>query len=172
MGYEKAAASVVQGIDPTLSMLAPWSGQMQLDMMTGTQRFETWLIAGFSAMALFLASLGLYSMLATMVTTRTREIGVRMAIGAARGDVARLILARATVLLVAGLAAGSAIAAVALRIVNSSDWAHELLFGVSWGDPRMIVPMAVVFGVVALSGCLMPTWRATRIDPARALRDE
>jgi hypothetical protein len=73
-------------------MLAPWSGQMQLDMMTGTQRFETWLIAGFSAMALFLASLGLYSMLATMVTTRTREIGVRMAIGAARGDVARLIL--------------------------------------------------------------------------------
>jgi putative ABC transport system permease protein len=172
MRYEKAAANVVQGIDPTITLLAPWSGEMQLNMMTGTQRFETWLITGFSAIALFLAGLGLYSMLATMVTTRTREIGVRMAIGAARSDVARLILARATVLLVAGLAAGSAIAAVALRVVNTSDWAHELLFGVSWGDPRMIVPMAAVFGVVALSGCLMPTWRATRIDPSRALRDE
>jgi hypothetical protein len=172
MQYEKAAASVVQRIDPTVSLLAPWSGEMQLDKMTGTQRFETWLIAGFSAIALFLAGLGLYSMLATMVTARTREIGVRMAIGAARGDVARLILARATLLLLAGMAAGSAMAAVALRVVDSSDWSHQLLFGVSWSDPRMLLPMAAVFGVVALGGCLMPTWRATRIDPARALRDE
>jgi ABC-type antimicrobial peptide transport system permease subunit len=63
-------------------------------------------------------------------------------------------------------------AAVALRVVDSSDWSHQLLFGVSWSDPRMLLPMAAVFGVVALGGCLMPTWRATRIDPARALRDE
>ncbi len=172
MQYEKAAAAAVTGMDPSLFLLGPESMEMHLGQVTGTQRFETWLIAGFSGIALFLTSLGLYSMLATMVTTRTREIGVRMAIGAARGDVARLILARATLLLVAGVAAGSAMAAVALRVVDSSDWSHQLLFGVSWGDPRMLVPIAVVFAVVALGGCLLPTWRATRIDPARALRNE
>jgi len=107
-----------------------------------------------------------------MVTARTREIGVRMAIGAARGDVAWLVLVRAAMLVAAGVAAGAVVVAVALRVVNSSDWAHELLFGVSWSDPRMLLPMAAVLGAVALCGCLLPTWRAMRIDPARALRDE
>lgn len=170
--YVKASAAAVTSIDPALFLLSPRSMEMHLGEATGTQRFETWLIAGFSGIALFLTGVGLYSMLATMVTARTREIGVRMAIGAARGDVAWLVLVRAAMLVAAGVAAGAVVVAVALRVVNSSDWAHELLFGVSWSDPRMLLPMAAVLGAVALCGCLLPTWRAMRIDPARALRDE
>lgn len=172
MQYEKAAAAAVAAIDPTLFLLTPQSMDMQLGSATGTQRFETWLIAGFSGIALLLACLGLYSMLATMVTARTREIGLRMAIGATRGDVAWMFLARVGVLLVGGIAAGGIVIALALRVVNSGDWSKQLLFGVSWSDPLTIMPMAVVFGVVALCGCLLPTWSAMRIDPARALHDE
>jgi ABC-type antimicrobial peptide transport system permease subunit len=159
-------------MDPELFLTGSRSMEMQLGLVTGTQRFETLLIAGFSAIGLFLTSLGFYSMLAAMVTARTREIGVRMAVGAARGDVARLILMRTAVLLFAGAAAGGTIAAAALRVLGRSDWGHDLLFGVSWGDPRMIAAFVAVLTLVALSGCLLPTWQATRVDPTRALRSE
>jgi hypothetical protein len=172
MQYIKASAAAVASIDPTIFLLNPGSMDLHLAQVTGTQRFETLLISSFSGIALFLTGLGLYSMLATMVTTRTREIGVRMAIGAARSDVARIILARAVALLVVGVGAGAIVTAIALRVVNSDYWSHELLFGVSWSDPGILTPIAAVFGLVALCGCLLPTWRATRIDPARALRDE
>jgi putative ABC transport system permease protein len=172
MQYEKAAAALVQGMDPELFLLGPRSMEMQLGLVTGTQRFETMLIAGFSAIALFLTSLGFYSMLEAMVTARTREIGVRMAVGAARSDVARLILMRTAFLLGAGAAAGGTIAAAALRVLHRSDWAHELFFGVSWGDPRMIAAFVAVLTLVALSGCLLPTWQATQVDPMQALRSE
>ncbi len=172
MQYQNAASAAVQAIDPTLFLMYVWSGENELENLTGTQHLETDLIAAFSTIALFLTALGLYSMLAALVTARSREIGVRMAIGAQRGDVAWMILTRAAALLAAGAGAGGAIAAIALRVVNSSNWAHELLFDVSWADPRTIIPVAAVFGVAALCGCLLPTWRATRIEPARALRDE
>jgi putative ABC transport system permease protein len=172
MQYEKAAAALVQGMDPELFLLGPRSMEMLLGLITGTQRFETLLIAGFSTIALFLTSLGFYSMLAAMVTARTREIGVRMALGAARGDVARLIVMRMAVLLGVGATAGGTIAAAALRVVDRSDWGHDLLFRVSWGDPRMIAAFVAVLTLVALGGCLLPTWQATRVDPMRALRSE
>jgi putative ABC transport system permease protein len=172
MRYEKAVAAVVAGMDPTLFLLAPRSVETIMGNRTATQRFETWLIAGFSGIALFLTGLGFYSMLATMVVSRTREIGVRMAIGADRRDIAGLVLTRASMLLVAGATVGGIAAAVALRVVKSSDWSQELLFGVSGSDPRILTLTAAVLAAVAVCGCLLPTLRATRIDPARALRDE
>ena len=172
MKYAKPAASVLQGIDPTLFLLAPWTGEIELERLTAAPQLETDLIGGFSAIALFLTALGLYSMLAAAINARIREIGIRVSIGATRGDVAWLILARAATLLAAGALVGGSIAAVVLRLIDTSDWAHQLLFGVSWVDPQTMGGIAAAFGLVALCGCLLPTWRATRIDPARVLRDE
>lgn len=170
MLYEKVAATVVKEIDPDLFLMGPRSMEMQLALVTGTQRFETLLTAGFSAIALFLTSLGFYSMLATMVTSRTREIGVRMTLGANRTDIAWMVLVHAAALLAGGTAIGTMIAGVAWRIVNSSDAAHELLFGVSWADTRTLTSLIPVLTLVAMFGCVVPMWRAVRIDPVRALR--
>lgn len=168
--YEKVAASVVKEIDPELFLMGPRSMEMQFALATATERFETLLIAGFSAVALFLTSLGFYSMLATMVTSRTREIGVRMAIGANRSDIARIVLLRATGLLLGGAAIGTMVAAGAWHIVNSSDAAHELLFGVSWADTRILGCFIPILAVVATFGCVIPMLRAIRVDPVQALR--
>ena len=146
--------------------------EMQLGRATGAQRFETWLIAEFSAIALFLTSLGLYSMLATMVAARRREIGVRMAIGAVRADVAWMVVARAAGLLLAGVLAGAILAGAALCVAGSQWWSRDLLFGPSWADSQLMALMFLVIGAVASAGCLLPTWRATRIEPAHALREE
>ncbi|HEX4311203.1 MAG TPA: ABC transporter permease [Acidobacteriaceae bacterium] len=172
MQQVKAASAAVQSMDPALFLISPRSMEEQLGRASGTQRFETWLIAGFSTIAMFLTGLSLYSMLASMVATRRREIGLRMAIGAARADVVWMVVARAVTLLFAGVIGGSLLAAAILRVVGSQWWSHEMLFGVSWTDPRLIAPMVAVLGAVAVAGCLLPAWQATRIEPAHALRDE
>jgi putative ABC transport system permease protein len=172
MQYEKIATHIVKEIDPNLFLMEPRSMEMQLAVATGTQRFETLLIGGFSGIALFLTSLGFYSMLAAMVASRTREIGVRMAIGADRTDIAWIVLVRVTGLLFVGAATGTMVAAVAWQVVNSSDAAHDLLFGVSWADTRVLASFVPVLALVAMFGCIVPVWRAIRIDPIQALRDE
>jgi ABC-type antimicrobial peptide transport system permease subunit len=109
-------------------------------------------------------------MLATMVTSRTREIGVRVAIGANRHDIARIVLMRAAALLFGGAAIGSIVAMTAWHVVNTSDAGHELLFGVHWADARLLGSFIPVLALVAIFRCAVPTWRAVRIDPVRALR--
>lgn len=170
MRYEPVVARIVKDLDPDLFLTGVRSMEMQLALVTGTQRFEMLLIAGFSGIALFLTSLGFYSMLAAMVTAKTREIGVRMAIGASRGDIAWMVLIRAGVLLLSGSAIGTVVAAVAWKAVSSSDTAHDLLFGVSWADPRVFASFIPILGIVATFGCLIPMLRAMRIDPVEALR--
>ena len=172
MQQVKPAAASVAAMDASLFLIAPRTMEMQLGRATGAQRFETWLIAGFSAIALFLTSLGLYSMLATMVAARRREIGVRMAIGAVRADVAWMVVARAAGLLLAGVLAGAILAGAALCVAGSQWWSRDLRFGTSWADSQLMALMFLVIGAVASAGCLLPTWRATRIEPAHALREE
>jgi putative ABC transport system permease protein len=168
--YEKVVASVVKEIDPELFLMGPRSMEMQLALATGTQRFETLLISGFSAVALFLTSLGFYSMLATMVASRTREIGVRMAIGANRSDIASIILVRGTGLLLGGAAIGTMVAAAAWQVAIRIDAAQDLLFGVSWADTRILGVLIPILAMVATCGCVVPTLRAIRVDPVQALR--
>jgi putative ABC transport system permease protein len=170
MQYEKVAARVVKEIDSDLFLMGPRSMETQLALVTGTQRFETFLIAAFSAIALFLMSLGFYSMLATMVTSRTREIGLRMAIGANRSDIASIVLVRGAGLLFVGAAIGTMIAAIAWRVLNGIDAVHDLLFGVSWADPRMLGSFISVLAIVATFGCMIPMLRAIHVDPVQALR--
>jgi predicted permease len=170
MQYEKPAQAALASIDPTLFLLTPETMEMRL--VSGAQRFETLLISAFASIALFLSGLGLYATLAAMVASRTREIGLRMAIGADRRDVASLILTRAAALVLSGLAVGSAIALVAARSLSTTDWWRPLLFGVSWFDPKTNLTILLILGAVSFAACFLPTWRAIQVDPMRVLRDE
>lgn len=172
MQYEKPAHAVLSGIDPLIFPYSPQSMEMYLSHISGTQRFETLLISAFASIALFLTGLGLYATLAATVAARTREIGLRMAIGADRKDVAALILTRAIRLVVSGLAIGSLIALVAARSLSTTDWWRPLLFGVAWFDPQTYFAILLVLCAVSIGACLLPTWRAMRVDPMRVLRDE
>jgi len=172
MQYQKPAQAVVASIDSVLFLLGPESMEMHLSSTSNTQRFETLLISAFASIALFLSGLGLYATLAATVAARTREIGLRMAIGADRRDVASLILLRAASLVLSGLAIGTVIALLTARSLSTTGWWRPLLFGVSWFDPKTYFTILVVLGAVSFAACFLPTWRATRVDPMQVLRDE
>ena len=124
------------------------------------------LLAIFAALALMLACIGVYGVLAYAVAQRTREIGVRMALGASPGIVTRMILGRGLKLSAVGLGAGFALAATLSILLRS------LLYGVSPSAPLVYAGTAAVLICVALAACVIPAQRAARVDPAVALRDE
>jgi ABC-type antimicrobial peptide transport system permease subunit len=130
------------------------------------ERLLTNLMLVFGAVALLLSSIGIYGMLAYMVTRRTSEIGLRMALGAQRTDVVQIVVRESVVPVAAGLAFGAAGTLVATR------WVDALLFGVSAHDPWTMVGATVVFLVIAAAAAVGPAWRASRVDPLRALRVE
>ena len=123
-------------------------------------------LAGFSAFALFLASVGLYGIISYSVGARTREIGTRMALGASGADVLRLVVREGMAFVGIGVVAGT-LAAVALSRVLSF-----LLYGISPLDPLSFILAAAVLGTVALAANIIPARSASRIDPMRALRSE
>ena len=108
MAYEKLTQAAVKTIDPLLFLIGQTSVSLHIASVSGSQRFETVLVSAFAAMALCLTAMGLYATLAAMVAARTREIGLRMALGSDRGGVAMLVLGRALALLAAGLVLGGA----------------------------------------------------------------
>jgi ABC-type antimicrobial peptide transport system permease subunit len=124
------------------------------------------LLGLFAALALVLACIGVYGVLAYAVAQRTREIGVRMALGANPRNVTRMILGRGVKLSGVGLAAGVALAAGLSLLLRT------LLYGVSPAAPLVYVGTASALMVVALAACVIPAQRAARVDPAVALRDE
>jgi putative ABC transport system permease protein len=124
------------------------------------------LLGAFAALALLLAALGIHGVLSYVVSQRTREIGVRMAIGANRWDIVRLILSYSARLTGGGLAIGIVIALASTRILSG------LLFGISALDPTIFVVVSSLLAASALSASLLPTLRAASIDPTVALRDE
>ncbi len=172
MAYEKSAQAAVASIDPALFLISQRSMTMQIASVSGSQRFETILVTAFAAMALLLTALGLYATLAAMVAGRNREIALRMALGSDRSGVAMLVLGRAALLLMIGLVLGGTALLIGSRLVVSSDWMRPLLFGVSWFEPQTYSLILLVLGVVSFAACLVPTWRAVRVDPMCVLRDE
>jgi putative ABC transport system permease protein len=120
----------------------------------------------FAAVALALAALGLYGVLAFIVTQRVREIGIRVALGASGGSVLRLVIGRGMILVGAGLVLGTAGAVGATRLVEG------MLFQVNPTDPVTFAGVTGFFLVVALGACMLPAWRALRVDPLEALRVE
>jgi putative ABC transport system permease protein len=132
----------------------------------GTQRVVASLTAIFAAVALVLSAIGLYSVLAYAVAERSSEIGIRMALGAARPQVIGLIMRSGFRLVGIGLILGVAGAAAAARVMQS------LLFGVAPLDPAVYAGVILLFAAVAALACLMPSLRASRIDPLIALQNQ
>jgi putative ABC transport system permease protein len=130
------------------------------------QRFSMLLLASFAGLALVLAAVGIYSVLAYAVRQRQREIGIRMALGAQLGDVLRMVVAEGMRPALIGVAIGFAGALALKRAVSS------LVFGVSESDPLTFLSVSVLLATVALVASIMPAYRATKVDPMRALREE
>ena len=131
----------------------------------GVERFIAALFSLFAFLALALAASGLYSVVSYAVTQRTQEVGIRMALGARRASIVRLVLASTTIMLAIGIAAGL-ILSVSLNGVITA-WSKG-----SSGDPATLLAAATLLVLVAVAACVVPAWRAATIDPMLALRHE
>jgi putative ABC transport system permease protein len=129
-------------------------------------RFNLLLLSSFAAVALLLAAIGIYGVLAYLVTQRTREIGIRIAVGARRSDVLRLVMREGMSPIAVGACLGVGGSLVAARAVRS------LLFGVTPLDPVSLAAAPALLAIVALTACYFPARRAARVDPLVALREE
>jgi len=156
----------MKAFDPALPNSEITTLDQIIDDAVAPRRLITHLLGAFSSFALALASLGLYGVIAYSVTQRTQEIGIRLAIGAQRADVLRLIVGEGFSMAATGVAVG-VIAALALSRLLAS-----LLFGVSTTDPLIFSISVIVLISVALLACFIPARRAAKVDPVVALRCE
>jgi ABC-type antimicrobial peptide transport system permease subunit len=130
------------------------------------RRYPSYLIGSFAFLALVLASIGLYGMISYSVSQRTREIGIRVALGAQQGNIMRLVLGQGAKLTAVGLVVGLAAALGLTQLMGS------ILYGVRATDPLTFIFVAVLLALVALAACYIPARCATRVDPVIALRYE
>ena len=156
----------LQAIDSQLPIFGVTTLERELAKTLNQPRFQAVLFTAFAAIALLLATIGIYGVTSHAVGQRTQEVGIRMAMGAARRDVLRLIVVQHLKPALVGLAAG------VLGAVILSRFLRTLLFGVSATDPATFVIVAGVLLVVAAAACWVPARRATRVDPLVALRTE
>jgi len=130
------------------------------------ERFRTTLLAAFAGVALLLAALGIYGVLAYLVTQRTREIGIRMAMGARASQLLAMMFRQGMAPVLFGMAIGLLGALVVTNLLRT------LLFGVPANDPAIYLATTGILALVAMFACWLPALRATRVDPMSALRDE
>ena len=157
---------IIRELDPSLPVANVRTMDDVVAATLSAPRFTGMLLGVFAALALVLSAIGIYGVLSYVVSRRTREIGIRVAIGAGRAEVLRLVLANGLSLTLAGVALGLAIAAAASRVMTT------LLHDVRPGDPATFATVAIVLTTVAITASLVPAWRATRVDPVAALKAE
>ena len=158
--------AVVRRFDKDLPVLDVRTQTEQIDAILTTERLFALLTSGFGVLALILASIGIYGVMAYTVSRRTNEIGIRMALGAQARTVLAMVLGETSLLAVAGIAAGLLGAFAATRLVAS------MLFGLKPDDPATFAAGAGLLFLVALIAAIIPAWRAAKIDPMIALRHE
>ena len=157
---------VVAGLDPAVPIIRLRTLRMQADLNVNDDRLALTIALGLAGAAILLAAVGLYAAMSQAVARRTREIGVRLALGAVPGDVRRLVLREAIALAILGSAAGLGLALAAGQVIR------ERLFGVGPSDPVSLAVAIGVLGAVALVAAWSPARRAARVDPVDALRAE
>jgi putative ABC transport system permease protein len=161
-----AIRSELAGMDSTIPLAQIRTMEELLDESLVQQRFRTWLVSGFAAIALLLSAIGLYALISYSVSQRTREIGVRVALGAQRSNVMGMVLREGVKLLVFGLLLGLLGAFSVTRIIRS------LLYSTSSTDALSFIVTSLTLFAVALLACYIPARRATKVDPMVALRYE
>jgi len=161
-----AVRAAVRGVDPDLPLAGVNTMNELIAQTTGPRRFSLLLLGGFAALAVILASIGLYGVMSYMVTQRVRELGVRLALGAGTGHVLGLVLRQGVVLVLVGVGIGLAAALALTRVMQG------MLFNVGATDPLTFVVMPLLLVGVAVFASWLPARRATRVDPMTALRAE
>jgi putative ABC transport system permease protein len=158
--------TIVRDLDPDLPVFQVRSMAASLAESMALRQTYSRFLAAFAIVALVLAAGGLYGVVSYGVTQRTKEIGIRVALGARRDQLVRMVLGQGMVLVRLGLLIGTIGAMLAARLVAS------LLFGVDETDPLVFASAAVTLAAAAVLANLIPAWRAARLDPQAALREE
>jgi predicted permease len=161
-----ALAHEVHAIDGNLALFEVITLQEQLDRSTSPQQVAVTLVGVLGGLALLLAAIGLYAVMSYAVSQSTRELGLRMALGAGASNLLRLVLSRGLALTGGGVLLGAAVALGLTRLLGN------LLYKVSPRDPLAFIAAFAVMTLASVAACFLPAWRATRTDPARALRSE
>jgi putative ABC transport system permease protein len=165
-GLAATVRQEIRALDPSLPVANVRTMEQVVSATMSGSRFTGLLLATFAVIALALSAIGIYGVLSYLVTRRTREIGIRVAIGAGRLEVLRLVLRNGLVLALVGLVVGLVAAAVATRFMQ------VLLYNVEPMDPATFAAVAAMLAAVAVLASLVPAWRATRVDPVVALKTE
>src|SRR5258707_1331685 len=163
--HRPALAREVHALDANLAPYEVISLQEQMDRSTSPQRVAVTLLAILGGLALLLATVGLYAVMSYTVSQSSRELGLRMALGAGASNLLRLVLTHGLTITAAGLVLSTAAALLSARLLGN------LLFKVSPRDPAAFASAFLVTAIAATAACFLPAWRATRTDPARILRD-
>jgi predicted permease len=156
----------IRAIDPALPVTSVQTMSEIVERSAAVPRFNALLVSLFAVLALLLAAIGIAGMLATSVTRRLPELGIRMALGAQRQTLLAMVIRQGMIPAAAGLVIGLLSAWLVSRVLSS------LLFGISPRDPMTFAIIAGLLGVVALVACALPAWRVTRVDPLKGLRVE
>jgi len=161
-----AAREALHSLDPDLPVGTPATLESLVDNSMTQPRFSMLLVTGFGVLAVIMAAIGMYGLVSYSVTQRTREIGIRMALGAERRDVFAMVIGQGAKLALMGIAIGLPAAYFATRLLASQ------LYGVGAGDPSTFAAVAVLLLSIALLACYIPARRATQVQPTEALRHE
>jgi putative ABC transport system permease protein len=154
----------VWDLDPNLPIPDIASMEERMSRSVADERFYSVILASFAVVALLLAAGGVYATFLYSVRQRVRELGIRLALGARRADVIRLVMRRGLLLTLTGIVVGLGAAAIGARVLTS------MVFGISAHDPLTYAVVSALMAVVALGACLAPALRAGRTDPIETLR--
>lgn len=160
-----AVRSEIRALDKNVLVSSSLTLEDLLARNVAQRRFQTWLLALFSALALLLSAVGIYGVMSYAVTQSRRELGIRMALGAQARDVLKLVVGQGMLLTVLGVGIGLLAASALTRVLAG------LLFEVTPSDPVTFIAAPLVLLAVALLACFVPAQRATKVDPMIALRD-